>query len=62
MSRSNRGKSVCPDCGAVVSDLGKHRRRNRCTAQHYHSKRLWKQALKEMEKGRRDAERKRGAI
>jgi len=22
--------NVCPDCGKVVGDLGKHRRRGRC--------------------------------
>jgi len=27
-------KVVCPRCGAVVGDLGRHLRRNRCRHQH----------------------------
>lgn len=27
-------KRVCPHCGVVVSDLGRHYRRDRCAEQH----------------------------
>ena len=30
MKDRTHAKAVCPDCGVVVSDLGKHKRRNRC--------------------------------
>lgn len=32
--RNNDGKKVCPKCGVVVSNLRKHKARNRCQVQH----------------------------
>lgn len=25
-------KKICPECGAIVTNLGRHKRRNRCDA------------------------------
>lgn len=32
--RNHNGKKVCPECGVVVSNLRKHKARNRCKVQH----------------------------
>lgn len=48
--RNYDGKKVCPKCGIVVSNLRKHKSRNRCKVQHI---RGWKKmAMKLAKQGR----------